>query len=88
MKIKKVEKELLLRGSEKGLSYILTHTGFNFNMELSDTEWKILSDLAIKITNTDSAIIINDLVFVPYWTGYNGGTALAGIKIKKAVRCD
>lgn len=49
-------------------------------------ELSSLDDLANRLNDTDTAIVIDNFVFGVYMAGYNGGNALAGIKLSKAVR--
>lgn len=86
MELKEIEKELLLKGAEKEVKYILTHGGFVNNTEMTKGELQLLNDLANRLNDTDTAIVIDNFVFGVYVTGYNGGNALAGIKISKAIR--
>lgn len=86
MELKEIERELLLKGAEKEVKYILTHHGFINNTEMTKGELMLLDDLANRLNDTDTAIVIDNFVFGVYVTGYNGGNALAGIKISRAVR--
>tara|TARA_R110000803_G_C11910445_1_gene313175 strand:+ start:666 stop:926 length:261 start_codon:yes stop_codon:yes gene_type:complete len=85
MKLKEIEKELLVKGTEKEVKYILTHFGFMNNCELTKGELQLLHDLANRLNDTDTAAVVNNFVFTAYISSYNGGTALAGIKINKAI---
>jgi len=86
MELKEIERELLLKGAEKEVKYILTHGGFINNTEMTKGELQLLNDLANRLNDTDTAIVIDNFIFGVYATGYNGGIALAGIKISKAIR--
>jgi hypothetical protein len=85
MELKTIEKELLIKAAKKNVKNILTHGGFVNNCNLSDGDRKLLRNLSAEIKENDIAIIIEDKVFTPYIAGYNGGDALAGIKISKAI---
>jgi hypothetical protein len=82
MELKLIEKELLIKSlnnNDDGL--ILTHGGFINNCGLSKGEIELLNNLAIEMKNNKTAIVLNNKVFSPYVTGYDGGIALAGIQI-------
>lgn len=86
MKLKTIEKELLILASKKGVSYILTHSGFVNNYELSVGEHELLTDLVREMVDNDVAIVIGDKVFTPYITSYyDEGCVTAGIKIMNLV---
>ena len=85
MEIKEIEKELLIKASKKNLRYILTHGGFINNCNLSKSEYMLLNNLAHEIQDNNIVILIEDMAFSPYITGYNGGYVLAGIKISTVV---
>lgn len=86
MKLKKIERELLLKGLKKSVKCILTHNGFISDAEMTEVELSLLDDLANKLNETDTSVVIGDFVFCAYITGYDGGEAVAGIKINKALR--
>ena len=85
MSTKEIEKELLIKASKKDVKYILTHSGFVNNCTLSKGECELLNNLSHEMQNNDIAFVIDNKVFSPYITGYNGGYVLAGIKISTAV---
>ena len=87
MEVKQIEVELLLKGAERNVKYILTHTGFINNTGMSAGELSLLGDLSKRLEETDTAIVVGDFVFSAYITGYNNGNTLAGIKINKAIKC-
>lgn len=85
MKVKQIEIELLLKGAKKEVKYILTHSGFVNNTGMTKGEIDLLNDLANRLNDTDTVIVIDDYVFGVYVTGYNKSYALVGIKISKAI---
>lgn len=85
MELKDIEKELLVKATEKEVKYILTHSGFINNCELTKGELQLLHDLANRFNDNDIAAVINNFVFTAYISSYNNETALAGIKISKAI---
>lgn len=85
MELKTIEKELLIKASEKQVSYILTHDGFINNCELTKGERELLNELVKEMEDKDIAVVIGDKVFSLYVTSYNGGHTTAGIKISKVI---
>lgn len=87
MKIKKIILEILeakrLVVEAKNDTYILTHKGFINNAELSDGEMEVLEDLSADLNKENLAILIGNIVYTAYIADYDGGTELAGIKIRK-----
>ena len=86
MKLKETERELLLKGSKKDVKYILTHNGFMNNTSITKNEKKQLNDLAIRLNETDSVIIIDNVAFGVYVTGWYGDAVVAGIKVSNVIK--
>jgi hypothetical protein len=86
MKLKEIERELLLKGSKKEVKYILTHNGFINNTDITNGEKQLLNDLAKRLNETDNVIIIDNIAFGVYVTGYNGGYVVAGIKVSNVIK--
>jgi hypothetical protein len=85
MKIKEIEKELLMKAAHGGANHILTHYGFIHDPKITNGEIELLHDLAHRLHENDAAFIIEDFAFTAYIDSYNGGCVNAGIKINEAI---
>lgn len=81
-----LEIELLEKSIIKDVRVIYTHFGFTNNCNLSNGEKELLNTLAIKMDEMDEAAIVSDKVLTPFFSGWDGGTVLSGIKISSIIK--
>jgi uncharacterized protein YbgA (DUF1722 family) len=76
-------KNILLKCLKKDKSYVLTHTGFINNCDITEEERESLRNLAEEIRGRNLVICFDNIAITPYVTSYNGGYVLAGIKFNE-----
>ena len=76
-------KNILLKCLKKDKEYVLTHTGFINNCDITEKERESLHDLAEEMKFDNLVICFDNTAITPYVTSYNGGYVLAGIKFNK-----